>query len=322
MTMKAIRVHQTGDPGVLKLEEVPDLSVGPDQVLVRVHAVGINPVETYIRSGVYPRTPPLPYTPGTDGAGVVLKAGCEVRKIGEGDRVYLSGSATGTYAEQALCAEHEVHPLPDSVSFEQGAGLGIPYGTAYRALFQKARAVPGETVLVHGASGGVGVAAIQLARNAGMQVIGTGGNDRGRQLVLEQGAHHALNHLSVEAVDSVMQLTGGKGVDVIVEMLSNQNLAVDLKVLASGGRIVVVGCRGPVEINPRDLMAHEAEILGMVLFNAPEAALRSIHAALVAGLENGSLRPVVGRRFSLAEAPLAHAAVLEPGAHGKIVLLP
>jgi NADPH2:quinone reductase len=319
--MKAIRVHQFGGPEVLKLEEVPDLRPGPREVLVRIKAVGVNPVDTYRCSGSNPDLT-LPYTPGSDAAGVVEVVGEGVRRFKPGDRVYTSGTLTGAYADAALCEGGQVHLLPKQISFEQGAAIGIPYATAYRALFQKARVVAGETVLIHGATGGVGLAAVQLARAAGLVVIGTGGSPKGRDLAAEQGAHHLLDHRAPGYLDQVWMLTEGRGVDVILEMLANVNLGKDLKVIAEGGRIVVIGSRGPVEINPRDAMNQEATILAMLLFNATEKEVASLHAALGAGLENGTLRPVIGRKFSLSEAAQAHQAVMAPGAYGKIVLVP
>jgi NADPH:quinone reductase len=156
--MKAIVVKQFGEPSVMKIEEVPDLKAGPGQVVVRIHAAGVNPVETYIRAGVYPRMPTLPYTPGMDGAGVVMSIGKDVTRVKVGDRVYLAGCLTGTYAEQGLCDDWAVFTLPAHVSFAQGAAMHQPYATAFRALFDRANAQGGETVLIHGASGGVGIA--------------------------------------------------------------------------------------------------------------------------------------------------------------------
>ena len=320
--MKAIRVHETGGPEVMKLEEVPDLKPGPGQVVVRVKAAGVNPVDTYIRAGAHAVKPPLPYTPGMDAAGDVESVGEGVTRVAIGDRVYTSSTLTGAYAEQVLCDESQVHPLPENVSYAQGAAVNVPYATAYRALFQRARAVAGETVLVHGASGGVGIAGVQLARAAGMKVIGTGGTDKGRDLVKEQGAHHVLDHRAPDYFDQLKALTSGRGVDVILEMLANVNLAKDLTALAQAGRVVVIGNRGTIEVNPRDAMGRDAAILGMSLFNASANELASIHAALFAGLENGALRPVVGQEVPLAEAARAHAAVMESGAYGKIVLIP
>lgn len=320
--MKAIRINEFGGPEVLRLEDVPEPSPAAGQVLVRVRAAGVNPVDTYIRSGVHAVKPKLPYTPGLDAAGEVEAVGEGVTRLSVGQRVYTAGSLTGTYAELALCEESQCHVLPERVSFAQGAGVFTPYTTAYRALFQRANAKPGETVLVHGASGGVGTAAVQLARAAGMRVVGTGGTDEGRRLVLEQGAHEVLDHRAPDYLEQLGGLTGGRGVDVILEMLANVNLDRDLGVLAKGGRVVVIGSRGTVEINPRQAMMRDAAILGMTLFNISPQELQSIHAALGAGLEAGTLRPVVGRELPLSEAARAHEEVLKPGSFGKIVLIP
>lgn len=321
--MKAIRVHQFGGPEVLKLEEVPDLHAGPGQVVVTVKAAGVNPVDTYIRTGTYAIKPNLPYTPGNDAGGVVSEVGAGVTTVKSGDRVYTSKSISGSYAEQTLCNAENVHRLPENVSFELGAAVGVPYTTAFRALFQRGHARPAETVLVHGASGGVGIAAVQMARAAGLTVIGTAGSDAGRKLVQEQGAHHVLNHTAEGYLDELMKLTDGRGADLILEMLANKNLAKDLAVIARRGRVMVIGNRGTIEINPRDTMAREADVRGVLVFGATPEELREIQAAIIAGLEAGTLRPVIGHKFSLAEAARAHEAVLKPSSsHGKIVLLP
>jgi NADPH2:quinone reductase len=320
--VKAIRVHQFGGAEVLKLEELPDPQPGPGQVVIRVGAAGVNPVEAYVRTGTYASKPSLPYTPGTDAAGVVTSVGSDVKRVKAGDRVYTTGSKTGTYAEQTLCDEASVHPLPGHVSFEQGAAIGVPYGTAYRALFIRAQAKPAETILVHGASGGVGTAVVQLAHAIGVTVIGTAGSDAGMKLVREQGAQHALNHSADGYLDELMKLTDGRGVDAILEMLANKNLAKDLTVLAKKGRVAVIGNRGTIEINPRDAMAREADIRGVTLMNTSPEEYRLIHAALGAGLENGSLKPVIGERIPLAEAARAHETIMGSGTLGKIVLIP
>jgi NADPH:quinone reductase len=324
--MKAIRIYEFGAPEVMKLEEVPDPKAGPGQVVVRMRAVGVNPVETYIRSGIYPK-PPTPFTPGADGAGEIESVGEGVTKVKVGDRVYTAGTLTGTYAEKALGKEGQVHHLPERASFAQGAAMFVPYGTAYRSLFQRAHAAPGEVVFVHGASGGVGIAAVQLARAAGMMVIGTGGTEQGRQLVAKEGAHHVLDHRAAGYLDKVLELTKGRGADIIMEMLANVNLGKDLSIVAPGGRIVVIGNRGPnnqgtVEINPRAAMMKDAAILGMSLVNVSPLDMEKIHAALIAGLESGALQPVIGKELPLAEAPRAHHEVIESTAYGKIVLIP
>jgi NADPH:quinone reductase len=320
--MKAIRVHQFGDPEVMVLDEVPDLVPGDGQVLVRLHAAGVNPVETYIRTGTYPLKPALPYTPGTDGAGIVQAVGAGVTHVLPGGRVYIGhgGGATGAYAEQALVGAAGVHPLPDRVTFAQGAALGVPYITAWRALYEKTQVSPGETVLVHGASGGVGVAAVQLARAAGLTVIGTAGTDRGLALVREQGAHHAVDHGKEGYRDEIKQLTNGRGPDVIVEMAAHVNLNHDLTLIAPRGRIVIVGSRGNIEIAPRLIMGQNAVVTGLTLWTATDDEMRRAYAGLAEGLANGTLKPVISAELPLADAPKAHRKVLEPGAHGKIVL--
>ncbi|HUJ45476.1 MAG TPA: NADPH:quinone reductase [Opitutaceae bacterium] len=318
--MKAIRVHEFGPPEVMKLEEVPVPKPGANQILVRVHAAGVNPVETYIRSGSYAAKPALPYTPGGDAAGVIEAIGEGNSRFSRGDRVYTAGTLSGAYAQLAVCSAEQVYPLPESVSFAQGAGLHVPYATAYRALVQRAHARAGQTALVHGASGGVGIAAVQFAVAAGMTVIGTGGTERGRQLIREQGAAHVLDHRAPDYLDELMQLTAGRGADVILEMLANVNLGKDLSVLARGGCIVVIGSRGEVQINPRLLMRAEGAILGLMA-GTPEQYAQA-HAAIGAGLRAGTLRPIVGRELPLAESPRAHHEIIEGTAYGKIVLVP
>jgi NADPH2:quinone reductase len=319
--MQAIRVHQFGDPDVLKIEEIPDPLPAAGQVVVRVRAAGVNPVETYIRAGRYGQRQ-FPYTPGSDAAGTVESVGDGVKKFKPDDRVYIAGSISGTYAQLALCDETKVHPLPTKISFEGGAALGVPAATAYRALFHRAAAQPGETVLVHGATGGVGICAVQFARAAGLTVIATGGSEQGRALVAREGAHHVLDHHAADYLKQLMSLTADRGVDVILEMLANVNLANDLTILAKKGRVIVIGSRGKIEIDPRDTMSRDADIRGMTLFNVNDADYRSIHAAIVAHLENGTLRPIIDEQMPLADAPRAHQAVMEGNSHGKIVLIP
>jgi NADPH2:quinone reductase len=257
-----------------------------------------------------------------DAAGVVQAAGDGVTTARVGDRVYTAGTLSGAYAEKTLCEERQVHHLPQQVSFSQGAAFGVPYTTAYRALFQRAHAKQGEVVLVHGASGGVGIAAVQIARAAAMTVIGTAGTDRGRDLIAEQGAHHVLSHHEPDHLKKVMQLTNNRGVNVILEMLANVNLGKDLEVMAVGGRVVVIGSRGKVEIDPRLAMSRDVSILGMLVMNATEKEIDAIHSALGAGLENGSLRPVVALELPLEQAARAHHEVIESSHYGKIVLIP
>lgn len=320
--MKAIQVHQFGGPEVLQLHEIPTPKPGPGQVLVHVHAAGVNPYDTYMRNGTYAIKPPLPYTPGSDAAGVVEAVGEGVTRVKTGARVYTARTVSGAYAEYALALESQVQPLPDKISFSQGAGVWVPYGTAFTALQHHAHARPGETLLIHGASGGVGTAAIQFARAMGMTVFGTAGTPKGLDLVKREGAHQAFDHSKPGYTDEIMKATSGRGVDVILEVLANVNLANDLKMLAMNGRVIIIGNRGEININPRDLMARRATAKGFTLWAATETETTEIYAAIGAGLENGTLRPIVGKELPLKDAVQAHMDVLAPGAHGKIALIP
>jgi len=316
--MKSIRVSCFGDPPVLELRNVPSLAPAAGQVVVRLHAAGVNPVEAYIRAGKYARLPELPYTPGADGAGVVEQSGTP--SLSAGTRVYVTASLTGTYAEQALCTADQVFQLPDSVSFEQGAALGVPYGTAVWALFNRGQVHSGETLLIHGASGGVGLAGIQLARAAGLRVFGTAGTPEGLELVTRNGAEAAFNHHDPHCVDKLKAATDGHGFDIILEMAAHQNLGRDLTLLARGGRVVVVGSRGPVEIDARNLMLREADIRGITLFSATPDDRAQIYLRISAGLLDGTLNPVIGSTLPLGDAAKAHEQIMTSSARGKIVL--
>lgn len=320
--MKAIRVEEFGGPEVLQLADVPDLKPGPGEVAVRIRAAGVNPVDTYIRAGTYARKPALPYTPGADAAGVVVDIGKGVENVRVSDRVYVAGSISGTYAELAVCSAGQVYPLPENVSFAQGAAIGTPYVTAHFALFHRARGKAGETVLVHGASGGVGLAAVQLARAAGLTVFGTAGSAAGHMLIEANGVHREFDHTKLGYLEEIKAATGGRGVDIVLEMLANVNLGHDLTLLAPNGRVAIIGSRGPVEINPREAMARNADVLGVMLFGVPTEVIAQIHRDLQKALQSGVLRPVVGRELPLAEAAEAHRAVMAAGASGKIVLVP
>jgi NADPH2:quinone reductase len=321
MYMKAIQVHRFGGPEVLELHEIPTPKPGAGQVLVRVHAIGVNPYDTYMRSGTYAIKPQLPYIPGSDAAGTVEAIGDGVKKVKPGDRVYTAKTLSGAYAEFALTEESQVEPLPQKISFAQGSGLWVPYGTAYTALYHHARARAGETLLVHGASGGVGLAAVQFASAAGMTVLGTASSQRGLDLIVKEGANKAFDHSKPQHADEILKFTSGRGVDVILEMAAHINLATDLKLLAHEGRVIVIGNRGEITINPRDLMSRRASARGFTLWAATQSEVADIHAAIAAGLGNGTLRPVVGKEFPLKDAGLAHQELVAPGSAGKVVLV-
>jgi NADPH2:quinone reductase len=198
----------------------------------------------------------------------------------------------------------------------------VPYATAYHALYHAAQAHAGETLLIHGASGGVGTAALQIARAMGLDIFGTAGTEPGLELIKREGANHTFNHTKAGYEDEILKATGGKGVDIIMEMLANVNLPKDLKLLDINGRVIVIGNRGETTINPRELMMKRGSIRAFTLWALTEQETKEIYAGLNAGLSAGILHPVVAEEIPLAEAARAHKEILEPGSAGKMVLIP
>lgn len=320
--MKAIIVQNFGDPQTMQLTDRPKPEPADDEVIIEVAAVGVNPVDTYIRSGTYPRLPKLPYTPGSDAAGTVAAMGKKVTGLKEGERVYCAGCPNGTYAAYVVCPKERIYLLPDAIGFLEGACLGVPGGASWRALFQRGRAKAGETVLIHGASGAVGLSAVQLANNAGLTVLGTAGTKRGLDLVASLSAGAVFNHRDADYIEAIKTATKDSGIDLIIEMLANVNLEKDLDLLAPHGRVVVVGNRGRIEIDPRATMGKETDIRGMSLFNATLAEAAQIHAGLGDAIKAGRYKPVVVAQYPLSQAPEAHRQVLESGNCGNTVLIP
>jgi len=320
--MKAIHVENFGGPDVLQLKSnliVPPLT--KTQVLIRVKCAGVNPVETYIREGQYSRLPDLPYIPGADASGVVEKIGSDVQGLSVGQRVFVTGRNSGSYAEFIVTEAIYVFPLHQRLTFAQGAALGVPYFTAYRALIMGAKAKPGETVLIHGASGAVGNAAVQIARAMGVTVVGTAGTKDGMEVVLRCGAHHVFNHNHKSYEKKMVEMLGGEGFDVIIEHLANINLGHDVQMLKNGARIMVVGCRGSVNINPRHLMLPEASIHGVALGNSTPEQYKEMGCAIVAGIEAGWVNPVINREYAMEEVQQVHYDIIHSkGAKGKLVL--
>lgn len=324
--MQAIRAHQFGGSEVLQLEQLEDLVAGADEVIIDIKAAGVNPADTYMRTGTYGIVPDLPYTPGGDAGGVVSQVGQGVTHLKVGDRVIvgtaLSFRLQDCYASQVKRPAAEVLPLPDHVSFQQAAAFGVSYPTAHMALFHRGNAKSGETVFIHGASGSVGTSAIQIAKRAGCKVIGSAGGEEGMALIKEQGVDLAVNHNSDSYIDEIKSFTNGNGVDLTLEMLANVNLDKDMDLAAKFGRIVVIGNRGDITINPRVAMMKELDIKGTALWNMTADQIKPIMQDILAGIADKSLNPIIGKEFPLSEAARAHDAVLEPGAYGKVVLIP
>ena len=316
--MKAVQIQDYGPVSDLAVVEAPKPVIKAGQLLVQIGAAGINPVDTYIRSGTNNYQANFPHTPGNDGAGTVVEVADDVTEFKVGDRIYFSRCLSGSSAEFASCLAEKAFPLPDNISFEQGACLGVPYTTAHRALFDRAHAQAGQKVLIHGGTGAVGIAAVQLALAAGLEVVASAGSDAGEELLKTQGAHLVINHKEADHLAPFQNLENG--FDIVIEMLADQNLDQDLKALAHGGCVAVIGNRGTVEINPRDLMARDAAVVGVALANVKTPALKQIGKSLFPLLSSGLLTPVVRKTYSLDELGQAHEDVLKAGALGNLVV--
>lgn len=319
--MKAIQVKQFGTPDVLQLVELPDPTPTAGQVTIRVHAAGVSPLDTYVREQSHGApTPALPYIPGFEAAGTIAAIGKDVTQFKVGDRVYTN-VFLGAYAELLVQAAIAVHPLPDHISFAQGTSAVNSYPTAQYALFHLAKATPGSSVFVHGASGAVGIAAVQIAHAAGMKVVGSAGSVQGLKLVEKQGAEIAVNHREPDYLEKALAFTDGKGFDVILEMNATEKLAADVGLIATFGRIVVIGgTNGAVEIDPTPILWKGGSIIGLYIGLASPEELAEIHAAIYTGLETGVLRPQVAQEFAIAEASIAHETVRTARSAGKVAL--
>ncbi len=320
--MKAIQVQTFGEPETLQLVELVVPEPAAAEVLIKVEAIGVNPVDTYIRAGTYPVLPSLPYTPGKDVSGIVVKVGEGVKKWQEGDRVYSAGTVSGGYAEFTLCHQSLIFALPPNIDFKQGASIGVPGAAAWRALFIRGRAGKGDKLLVHGASGSVGLIAIQIAVSAGLEVHGTAGTEEGLEKIEKAGASRVFNHRAAGYLEEIKTGCADNGYDIILEMLANINLVNDLSLLGVGGRVVIIGSRGEITIDPRSTMAKETEILGMSLFNSSDNEMKAAHVGLYHEMITGRLLPEIALELPLKDAPEAHRRVLQSGNCGKILLIP
>ena len=324
--MKAVRVTRFGLEHPMELEEVPEPEPGPGEMLVRIAAAGVNPLEVAIRSGDHPRARAmtLPYTCGTDVAGEVEAVGEGVEAFSPGDRVWGRAS-TGAYAEKGLLPAGSTGRLPDSMSSAEGAALPIPLLTAWNALVVKGEAAPGDCVLVQGGAGGVGYLAIQLARTLGCRVFTTVSSREKGDFCLAGGAEAAINYREEDVPERVMELTSGRGVDVVVENIGCDNLPSDLKLNAVNGRIVIVGTgtgKGPdVTIPLPAAMGRDARILALSSGNL-NPLVPGILRRLAPLLESGAIRPHIGRELPMEQANESHEVLLSGKFLGKINLAP
>ena len=324
--MQAIQVHEFGDPSVMRLEEATVPAIQPGQILVRVHAAGVNPLEMNLRAGKHPMSAglKLPWTPGFDAAGEVLELGPGVEGFRVGQRVY-GAAVSGSYAEQTLLDVNRTAPLPDSMSWEQGGSLPVVLYTAYYGLIHRGGLRVGESVLVQAGAGGVGQMGIQIAKAAGARVITTVSSAAKADFARSLGADVVINYREEDFVDRCLQETGGRGVDLVLEMVATENFDKDCAALRLGGRLVVLGAGtgknivGSVVYPP--FYSKNIDVLGFSLMNAGPvypAMLRECGLLL----ETGAVRAHVGQSLPLAEAPKAHDLLLSGSVFGKIVLTP
>lgn len=324
--MKAVRMHDYGGPDVLVYEEVDKPAPGPKQVLVRVRAATVNRVDVAVRENRFPTPRKPPKIIGSDGAGTVEEVGADVTTVTVGEDVFFQGlgvGSEGSYAEYVLLAEEQAVPKPATLSFVEAAAMGLVFPTAYHGLVDKAHVAAGETVLVQGGSGGVGSAAVQLAKAFGARVLTTVSNQAGADLVRELGADVAIDRTQGDVADRVRELTDGRGVDVIVELATSQNLGLDVTMLTKDGRIACIGQGGGPEatVPVGAAIGRSAAILFLSLNNAGRAGVARIMKEIAHLVEQGRIAPVIGEELPLAEARRAHELLARPHL-GKIVLVP
>ena len=324
--MKAVIINEFGGPEVLETVDLAEESPSVNEVKIKLYAAGLNPNESYTIAGTYgPVKPDLPYVPGFDGAGIIEEVGSGVEALEQGDRVffygYLADKNTGTYAEKVIASADRVFPLPKKLSLIEGAALGIPAFTAYRVLFHRAKIKAEDTVLIHGASGAVGNFSLQIAKAVGAKVIGTSSSEAGREEILKAGADYALNHLSEDNQEELLEITEGKGPDVILEMLANKNLEFDTKIINKFGRIVVVGNRGRLEFNPSNLMKNEANITSVNVGYMTAEDFDTAMLGILDMIEKDKLRPLVGEKFTLDQTKEAHQHLIDGPGNGRTVFV-
>jgi putative PIG3 family NAD(P)H quinone oxidoreductase len=325
--MRAVVVAEPGGPEQLHLEERPDPHAADGQVVVRVAAAGVNRADLLQRQGFYPPPPGASDILGLEASGVVAEVGAGVEDFAIGDKVMalLEG---GGYAELAAVRATQVVDVPDNIDLIDAGGIPEVFITAHDALFTRGRLAHGETVLIHGGGGGVGTAAIQLARLHGCRVIVTAGSAGKLARCIELGADAGINYSTEDFVARTRELTDGRGSDVVLDIMGASYLERNLDVVASDGRIVVIGMQGGThtDIDLAVMMRRRVSLISTALRARPAAQKAGIVAAFAAdvvpALADGALRPVIDRLLPFDQAADAHRLMEAGGAVGKIVLVP
>ncbi|HZW35835.1 MAG: quinone oxidoreductase family protein [Deltaproteobacteria bacterium] len=335
--MKAVEIRRTGPPEALEAAELPIPRPVRGEVRIRVHRAGVNFADVLARQGIYPDTPKLPFVPGYEVSGVVDLVGPGVEGFSGGERV-AAFTRFGGYAEWAVAKAPFVVPLPAEVGFSAGAAVPVNFATAYHCLFHTGALFPGDRVLIHAAAGGVGLSAVQMAKGAGAVVFGTAGSAEKVAFLDAFGVDHPIDYRAVDFVDAVRSLTGGEGVDVILDSIGGQMLARDLQVLRTGGRIVSLGVAAAMgknksvmlrelmstpHLQPIKLLETSRGFFGVNVLRLFDhrpalgtALLRSVFDMVAAG----KARPVIAGEIPLERAPDAHRMLEERSTIGKMLL--
>ena len=324
--MRAIVVDRWMEPAELTVSEVPAPVVGPGQLGVDVRAAGCNFFDILIVQGRYQVKPPFPFVPGGEIAGVVREVGAGVTGFAPGDRV-LAAVPMGGYAEHIAIPAALAHRMPEGMGFDEGAALPIVYPTSYAGLVYRAGLQPGETLLVHAAAGGVGLAAVQIGKALGARVIATAGGPEKLHVALDAGADIGIDYNEEDFVERVQEFTGGRGADVIYDSVGGDVFDRSLKCIAWNGRLLVIGFasgRIPTVAVNRILLKNIAVVglhWGAYAKHEP-ARVGETFAALFRLHAEGEVRPLIYKAYPLAEAPAALAALGGRRTHGKVVLHP
>jgi NADPH:quinone reductase-like Zn-dependent oxidoreductase len=343
--MKAVVLTGTGGYDVLRVEERPDPPVGPGEVRIAVKAAGINFADTMARVGLYPDAPKPPCVLGYEVAGEIESVGEGVSEFQVGDRV-VGGTRFGGQAELVTIPEAQAFALPDGLSFEQGAAIPVNYGTAYAALILMGSLREGDRVLIHAAAGGVGISATQIARNAGAEIFGTASPSK-HEAIRAQGVDHPIDYRSQDFEAETKRITGGEGVDLVIDALGPTSFRKDYRLLRSGGRLVMYGLSESTRDGKRSIAAMLKSLVSMPSATMPwwksllimnenkgvfglnmlkwwdaEGSLDRVLDPLTPDLEAGRLEPVVAESFPFERAGDAHRFIAERRNVGKVVLFP
>ncbi|WP_091876880.1 quinone oxidoreductase [Phyllobacterium sp. OV277] len=324
--VKAIRIHQTGGPEALVYEDVEVGEPGPGEVRMRNEAIGLNFIDVYFRTGLYPSPGGLPLIPGNEGAGIVLSVGAGVTDFKAGDRVaYVN--PIGAYAEERLMPADRLVKVPDAISSEQAGSMMLKGMTAYYLLRETYPVKKGDTILFHAAAGGVGLIAGQWAKHLGATVIGTAGSDEKVKLALQNGFDHVINYRTENFVERVKEITGGKGVDVVYDSVGKDTFDGSLDCLRPRGMIVCFGqSSGPVPPFDLGILSRKGSLYltrpTLFVYVAARAALENAARELFAQVESGVVRIDIGQKYALKDASTAHRDLEARKTTGTTVLIP